>query len=181
MVASVVDDLRRFRFPFIASIGVLVGWLFLTDLVSGGGSWSAVVTLFVGLAYFAAGSATGRPSAFWLQLGAGLLIGGSLLFWWHSGDLEWSLVAIVGILYIGVAHGTGRSSWAVLGTLGLVFAAGHFAIEWTRVGIPFLFGGANPASGPRGFVPSLVFAFLGFLLVALGLAVGRRRARLQPE
>jgi hypothetical protein len=181
VLASVVDDLRRFRFPFLASIGVLVGWLFLTDLVSGGGSWSAVVTFAVGLAYLAAGSATRRPSAFWLQLGAGALIGGSLLYWWHSGDLEWSLVAVVGLVYIGIAHASARSSWAVLGTLGLVFAAGHFAIEWTRVGIPFLSGVANPASGPRGFVPSLVFAFLGFLLVALGLAVGRRRARLQAE
>jgi hypothetical protein len=181
VLASVFDDLRRFRFPFIAAIGVVVGWLFLTDLVSGGGSWSAVVTLVVGLAYVAAGSASSRPSAFWLHLAAGALIGGSLLFWWHSGDFEWSLVAIAAIVYVAVAHGTGRSSWAVLGTVGLVLAAGHFAIEWTRVGIPFLFSGANPSNGPRGYVPSLVFAFVGFLLVALGLLTARRRARLQPE
>jgi hypothetical protein len=69
----------------------------------------------------------------------------------------------------------------VLGTVGLVLAAGHFAIEWTRVGIPFLFSGANPSNGPRGYVPSLVFAFVGFLLVSLGLLTARRRARLQPE
>jgi hypothetical protein len=181
VLASVFDDLRRFRFPFIAAIGVVVGWLFITDLVSGGGSWSAVVTLAVGLAYLAAGSTTTRPSAFWLHLGAGALIGGSLLYWWHSGDLEWALVAVAALLYVAVAHRSGRSSWAVLGTVGLLLAAGHFAIEWTRLGIPFLIAGANPSNGPRGYVPSLVFAFVGFLLVALGLAVARRRDHLQPE
>jgi hypothetical protein len=69
----------------------------------------------------------------------------------------------------------------VFGTVGLVLAAGHFATEWTRLGIPFIFSGASPSSGPRGYVPSLVFAFVGFLLVALGLLTTRRRARLQPE
>src|SRR5262249_26972950 len=38
---------RRFRFPFIALITLTARWLFLTDVVSGGGSWSAVVTLLI--------------------------------------------------------------------------------------------------------------------------------------
>src|SRR3954454_20404383 len=66
VLAAVFDDMRRFRFPFIASIGVFVGWLFVTDLVSGGGNWSAVVTLFVGLAYFIGGLVSDKPSSFWL-------------------------------------------------------------------------------------------------------------------
>jgi hypothetical protein len=177
VLASVFADLRRFSFPFIASIGVLFGWLFITDLISGGGNWSAVVTLFVGFAYFAAGSASDRPSAFWLHFAAGSLIGGSLLYWWHSGDLKWALISVASLVYVGIARRTGRSSWAVFASLGLLMAGAHFATEWSQG------HGGDGASNPltpfvsvdvRGWVPPLVFAFVGFLLVALGLS--RRRA-----
>jgi hypothetical protein len=174
VLVAAIDDTRRFRFPFITAITGLVTWLFVTDLVSGGGGWSAVVTLLVGLAYLAAGSASGRPSAFWLHFWAGLLIGGSLLYWWHSGDWRWALVSVVALVYVAIAHRTGRSSWAVFGTFGLLAAASHYAQEWERGR-----GGAGfvPLVGQlsyRGWVPPLVFAFTGFLLVALGLALARR-------
>ena len=174
ILASVFADLRRFKFPFIASIGVFVGWLFLTDLISGGGSWSAVVTFFVGLAYFAAGSASDRPTAFWLHFAAGALTGGSLLYWWHSGDLKWALIAVASVVYVGIARRTRRSSWAVFATVGLLTAGAHFANEWSRG-----HGGSSSILSPfvpvdvRGWAPPLVFAFVGFLLVALGLS--RRR------
>ena len=51
--AAAIDDMRRFKFPFIASIAVFVGWFFVIDLLSGGGNWTACVTLFVGLVYLA--------------------------------------------------------------------------------------------------------------------------------
>jgi hypothetical protein len=175
VLLAAFDDRRRFRFPFITSLIVLVGWLFVTDLVSGGGSWSAVVTLVVGLAYLGAGSATEQPPAFWLHLGAGVLIGGSLLYWFHGGDFRWALIAIASLLYIGNAHRTGRSSWAVLGALGLLAASTHFASEWSHTpafGIVTLQG----VQTTRDWVPPLVYAFTGFLLVALGLAVARRRS-----
>ena len=175
VLASVSADLRRFRFPFIAAIGVLVGWIFLTDLLSGGGSWSAVVTLLVGLAYLAVGSASDRPTAFWFHFAAGGLVGGSLLYWWNSGDFEWALVAVASLVYISIARRTARSSWAVFGTIGLLLATTHYANEWSHSG-----GGVGGVAGLaafpaviRGWVPPLVFAFTGFLLVALGLA--RRR------
>lgn len=172
ILMSVFADLRRFAFPFIASIGVLVGWLFVTDLISGGGSWSAVVTLLVGLVYTAAGGTGDRPTAFWLHLAAGALIGGSILYWWHSGDLEWALVAVASLVYVGIAHLTGRSSWAVFATIGLLAAATHFANEWSR-GHGGSFVTQFVPVDVRGWVPPLVFAFVGFLLVALGIA--RRR------
>ena len=165
---------RRFEFPFIAAISTVVGWLFVTDLVSGGGEWSVVVTLLVGLFYFAAGSARDDPSAFWLELVGGVLIGGSLLYWWHTSDWQWALVAVAALVYVGLARRTGRSSWAVLATIGLLAAATHFTIGWTRVGVPFLGGGA--AAPPRLWVPPVVFAFVGFLLVSLGLRTGRGEA-----
>ena len=176
VLAAAFDDRRRFEFPFITSILVFVGWLFVTDLLSGGGAWSAVVTLGVGLVYFAAGAAGERPSAFWLHLAAGVLIGGSLLYWWHAGDLRWALIAAASVVYVAIAHRTSRSSWAVLGALGLLAASTHFAQEWARgnvAAIPFL--GVSSVHY-NAWVPPLVFAFTGFLLVALGLAVARRRS-----
>ena len=180
VLAAVVDDSRRFRFPLIASIGVLFGWLFVADLISGGGSWTAVVSLAVGLVYLALGTASSRPSAFWLHAGSGVLIGGSLLYWWHSSDWNWALVAVVGLVYIAIADRTRRSSWAVFGSLGLLFAAGHFADSWShgQSRVPGLGSGVGYfVSVPyHGWVPPLVFAFTGFLLLGLGLASRHRRA-----
>jgi hypothetical protein len=176
VLAAVFDDIRRFRFPFIASIGVLVGWLFVTDLISGGGNWSAVVTLFVGLAYFAVGSISDKPSAFWFQLAAGLLIGGSLLYWWHSGDTDWWLISVASLVYVLIGDRTQRSSWAVLATIGFFAAATHFSAAWANGRLSL---SPNVVSTFRGWVPSLVFAFVGFLLVALGL-YSRRRHPAEP-
>jgi len=172
VLAAALDGLRRFRFPLIASISVFAGWAFVTDLVSGGGSWSAVVTLLVGLAYLAAGSVSDRPSAFWLHVAAGLLIGASLLYWWHAGDTSWSLICVASLLYVLLGGATQRSSWAVFGTLGLLAAATHFSAEWTSGTLSL---STTVVGTFRGWVPSLVFAFVGFLLVALGLHVRRRR------
>ena len=114
VLAAALDDMRRFRFPFIASIAVVVGWFFVLDLLSAGGNWSAVVTLLVGLAYLVAGAAAGsRPTGFWLHLAAGALIGGSLLYWWHSTDTDWALVSVAALVYVWIAYASKRSSWAV--------------------------------------------------------------------
>jgi hypothetical protein len=177
VLVAALDDLRRFRFPLIAAISVFVGWIFVTDLISGGGNWSAVVTLVVGLAYFAAGSASDKPSAFWLHLAAGVLIGGSLLYWWHSGDTSWSFISVASLVYVLIGDRTGRSSWAVLGTFGFFAAATHFSAEWASSTLSF---SPSVVSTFRGWVPSLVFAFVGFLLVALGLLSRRRHPADEP-
>jgi hypothetical protein len=185
IVAGAVVELRGYRFPLLVLPACVAAWLFVTDLVSNGGAWSAIVTIVVGLGYLLAGSTLDhgprRPYGFWLHLVAGFLIGGSMLFFWHSVDFKWGLLAIGALVFISVAASTGRSSWAVLGTVGLLLSAGHFAIEWTRVGYSIIFAGVIPSSGSRGWVPPLVYAFVGFLLVALGLRVGRRRALLRSE
>jgi len=171
VLLAVLDDMRRFKFPFIASIGVFVAWLFFTDLISGGGNWSAVVTLFVGLVYFAVGSASDKPSAFWFHFAAGALIGGTFLYWGHSGDTSWSLICVASLVYCLIADRTHRSSWAVFGTIGFLMAATHFAFEWSSGSFVL-----SPAivSSFRGWVPLLVFSFVGFLLVTLGLYARRR-------
>lgn len=175
IVAAVVA-LGIFRFPLLSMVVAFVGWYFVTDVLSSGGNWTATVTLLVGLFYLAvaAGLDGGprRPYGFWLHVVAGLLVGGSLLYFWHSGDTGWTLVFVVGLAYIGLAKLTGRSSWAVLGSFGIYAAAVHFGEKWARATIS-LFGGS--ATSQREWVPPIVLAAVGFLFVLLGLGLERRR------
>jgi hypothetical protein len=181
VVAAALAALRVFRFPLLVAVVAGVGWYLVTDLVSNGGDWSATVTFLVGVVFLVAARrfdrGPSRPYGFWLHVAAGLTIGGSLLWFWHSGDFEWSLVSLTAILYIGYAWVLDRSSWAVLGAFGLFLAAAHFAAEWgsAQIAAPVLGGLLSGAGGNRWAGP-LVYAFLGFLLVVLGLIVERRRA-----
>jgi hypothetical protein len=158
------DDRRRFDFPFVTLISALVGWFFVIDLITSGGNWTAFVTLVIGLVYLIAGSVSDKPSAFWLHLVGGALIGGSFVYWWHTSDAQWALISIVSLVYVLIAYATKRSSWAVLGTVGFFAATIHYV-----VGSPF----AVVQEGIAGWAPSVAFACLGFWLVLLGLR-GRR-------
>jgi hypothetical protein len=169
VLAAALGDMRRFKFPFIASIAVFVGWFFVVDLLSGGGNWTAVLTLLVGIVYLMAGAASDGPAGFWLHFAAGLLIGGSFLYWWHSTNFDWALISVAALFYVAVAYGSKRSSWAVFATLGLLAAGSHFASAWSHKTTVSL-GGFSVSSSVQGWVPALVFAFVGFLLVFLGLA-----------
>jgi hypothetical protein len=168
--------LRRFRFPLLVAHLAGAVWLFVVDLVSNGGGWTTIVSLLVGLAFLVAAvrldRGERRPYGFWLHVAAGLATGGAILHWLeHGGTLEWVLVALFGVGYVLVATPLRRSSWAVLGTVGLFAAAEHLTIHWVRAGI-FSF----PGGGVRLWVPPLVFSCLGALLVALGLASALRPA-----
>ena len=158
------DDRRRFGFPFITLISALVGWFFVVDLITSGGSWTAFVTLVIGLVYLIAGAVSDKPSAFWLHLVGGALIGGSFVYWWHTSDAQWALISIVSLVYVLIAYATKRSSWAVLGTVGFFAATIHYV-----VGSPL----AVVRQGVAGWAPSVAFACLGFWLVLLGMR-GRR-------
>jgi hypothetical protein len=175
LLSAALNATRRFEFPFTSAIAVFVCWIFVIDLLSSGGNWTAWVTLFVGLVYFAFGAAMDSPASFWLHLAAGLLIGGSLLYWWHSSTFDWILIAFVSLIYIGIAHGSKRSSWAVFGTLGLFAVTAHFSDKWSHNHV-VLSPSPESVSAFSGWVPPLVFSILGGVLVALGLGKRHRRA-----
>jgi hypothetical protein len=171
------DARRRFRFPFIRLISAVVGWFFLIDLITAGGNFTAAVTLVVGLAYLLAGWIGSSPSKFWLHLVGGLLIGGAVLYWWHTSDGDWAGVSVVALLFVMLAYLTKRSSWAVLGTIGFFGATVHYI-----VGSPTSLVGnlvAGNSSGISGWSPALAFGLLGFWLVLLGF-MGRRRPDAVP-
>jgi uncharacterized membrane protein (UPF0136 family) len=176
-IAAIAAALVRFRFPLLVAQLTVAVWLFVTDLISGGGEWSAVVTLLVGCCFLGVGllldlGAT-RPYGFWFHLAAGLLIGGSVVHLLHSGTIEWLLIAIASIAYVGLAQLFGRSSWAVLGALGLLLASAALTRDWTGISVSLF--GPTGGEGGRGWVPPLVFGCTGALLVLLGLAAARRR------
>lgn len=171
--------LARFRFPLLVLQLVLALWLFVTDLISGGGDWSAAVTLLVGCCYLGAALlldlGSTRVYGLWLHVAAGLLIGGSIIYLMHHGTVEWLLIAAAAVVYIWLAQLFGRSSWAVLGAVGLLIAASELTFTWTNLHVSFL--GPSRGAGGRAWVPPLVFACAGALLVVLGLLVARRRER----
>ncbi len=174
ILVAAVNDRRRWGFPFITLITAVVGWFFITDFVSNGGEWTYVVSLLVGLAYLVGGWVSGKPSAFWLHLVGGVLIGATLLHWWHSGDTDWALISAASLVYVAIAYMTKRSSWAVLGSIGFFGATLHYlfstatttSIAGLPIGVPSI----------SGWAPSVAFACLGFWLVLLGVA-GRSRGQ----
>src|SRR5205823_8387268 len=78
VVASAVA-LRIFRFPLLVLVVAASAWFFVTDLVSGGGDWSAIVTIAYGLALLAVAmgydNRGSRIYGFWLHVVAGLPLG----------------------------------------------------------------------------------------------------------
>jgi hypothetical protein len=137
------------------------------------------VTFAVGLGFLLAGAIVdggpNRPYGMWLHVGAGLTIGGSIIWFLHGGDVEWSLVAVGGVLFIGMAETSGRSSWAVLGSIGILAAGVHFATSLAHVQVTLF--GAAPSSHGRGWAPAVVFAVTGGLLMLLGGALAQRSVR----
>src|SRR6185437_9822495 len=160
---------------------LLVGvYLLVTDVISGGGNWSAFVTLVIGLVYLGVGvsvdGGSRRPYGFWWHLVSGLLVGGALLFWWHSSETDWALLATASVAFMLIAGTTWRSSWAVLGAAGFLAASTHWTIEWVNTGFSF-FSGEPPE---RTWVPFVVLAVVGFFFVLVGLYLGWRRGRHAP-
>ncbi|MDX6387305.1 MAG: hypothetical protein QOD85_1107, partial [Gaiellaceae bacterium] len=177
-LAAALVALRLYRFPLLVLIAVSTGWYFITDLLSGGGGWSAVVTFVIGLTYLAVAVSLDvgerHPYAFWLHVGAGLTIGGSLIYFLHHGDFEWALIALGGLAYVALAERLGRSSWAVLGAVGILASATHFARNDAFIGLVPFVGFGSSASAWRG---PIVFAVAGLVLMALGgLLAARQRA-----
>jgi hypothetical protein len=193
LILVVALMLRRiWRFPFIGLISAVAAWFFVTDFISNGGWWTYVVTFFIGLIYLAAGTAIDKPSAFWLHFVGGLLIGVPLLHWFDKSNFDFAVILVVSVIYVLIAYGTRRSSWAVFASYGFFVATLHYvgASPGSVAGGPFGVGGGGECtstpsgqichsigpSGPSLWGLALGLGLLGFWLVFLGLLGRRRRA-----
>jgi hypothetical protein len=179
-------------FPFIGLISAVVGWFFVTDFISNGGTWTYIVSLLIGLLYLVAGTVMDRPSAFWLHFVGGLLIGVPILHWFDKSDFDFAIVLIVSVIFVLIAYATRRSSWAVFASVGFFAATIHYAggSPSAVAGGPFGLGGGQECTGspvgtichsigpssPAPWALALAFGLLGFWLVFLGMLGRRPRA-----
>ena len=174
--------IARFQFPLLVLPVALVGWFFLVDLVSGGGTWSAIVSIFVGFVFMLIGAAADRAYGMWIHVIAGLAIGGAFLYLWNSATWEWILIGLIALLFFLIAGGLDRSSYAVLGAIGLFLSWSYFVEKWTdaEVSNPIFEGVSTPGFSSDSGEPSvwgaaLLYALFGLALVAIGLWLERRR------
>ena len=182
--------LRIFRFPLLVLVVAASAWFFVTDLISGGGDWSAIVTIAYGLALLgvALGYDTGesRIYGFWLHVVSGLTIGGGLLWFFHDGDWDWVVIGVAALAYILLGDRLLRSSWVVLAAWGLLQVTTHFAGKWAAIGVftyfplglvlfPFLGVGGFEQRHDRSWLAPLSYAILGLVLIAIAQLLARRR------
>jgi hypothetical protein len=180
LVAAAFVALRIFRFPLLVLIGVTALWFLITDLLSSGGDWSATVTLVVGLILMAVAVGVDRTYGFWVHVVAGSTIGGALLWFSHTSNTDWVLIGLASLLYVWIASGLGRSSYAVLGAFGLLLTTSHFVDKW--FGPPpfpfFFFTGSEKHFQPWAI--ALSYAVYGLVLMLLGVWLARRRQPPEP-
>ena len=196
VLASIIA-LRIFRLPLLVFAVTATTWFFVTDLISGGGSWSAIVTIAYGLILLAVAVSfdTGgsRIYGFWLHVVSGLTIGGGLLWFFHEGDFDWIVIAIVALLYVALGDRLMRSSWVVLAAWGLFQVTTHFAEKWVEVGFfaffplgfvlfPFFGYGSDgyEENQEHMWAGAFSYAVLGLVLIGIGLLIARRRRGVIP-
>jgi LPXTG-motif cell wall-anchored protein len=190
LVVAAAVALRLFGFPLLVFVITAGSWYFVTDLISDGGDWSAVVTLVVGVVFLVVARAMDADGstirAFWVHVVAGLTIGGGLLWFLHDGDVDFALVALAGLAYVLLGDRLLRSSWAVLGAWGILQSAAHYADKWSDISsgffFPFffLFPFSLSFEGESGekhhqWAAAMVFAAAGLVLIGLALLLARRR------
>lgn len=176
IIVTALILLARFHFPLLVLPVTAFSWFFIVDLISNGGDWSAVVSIFVGFFLLLIGAGVDRAYGFWVQVVAGLAIGGGFLWLWHSAGWEWILIAIISLFYFLLAGGLDRSSYAVLGAFGLFLAWSHFVEKWLDSSLL-----DSAFSGERTNVwgRALLYSLYGFVLVLIGLWLERRRPAAQ--
>jgi hypothetical protein len=197
--AAAVLALFVFRFSLLVFAVAASAWFFITDLVSNGGDWSAVVTILVGVTLFlgalVADAGGPTPGAFWLHVVSGLTVGGGLLWFFHESDVDWILVAAAALGYIAIGDQLARSSWIVLGAWGLLQTATHFADKWSDtlagdfffpLGVLFFpffaFAEDLTVTGTEEhrWAGPLIYLVLGLAFFALALVLARRRRERIP-
>ena len=189
-VVASAAALRTFRFPLLVFAVAATGWFFITDLLSGGGNWSATVTIAYGLVLLslavASDSGGSRIYGFWLHVVAGLTIGGGLLWFFHDGDFDWIVIAFVALGYIALGDRLVRSSWVVLAAWGLLQVTTHFADKWAGVRdlaffplglllVPFFGFSTSEGSHPRPWLAALSYAIVGLAFIVIAQLIARRR------
>jgi hypothetical protein len=182
IVAGALLALRRFRAPLLVLPIALTFWITLGDLASSAFSWAnaeETVSLAIGALLAVAGVAVDRsgrrPYGFWLHAVAGVAFGGGVLSL-VSDDAGWVLVGVLALAYVAAAYWLERSSYAVLGAVGILATTTYFSLDAVSVVSNVFLGGG--ASEIEPWQVALWFVAAGLLIGVLGLAgdgLGRLR------
>jgi hypothetical protein len=178
-IGAALAALRRFRAPLLVLPIAVVFWLALVDPGA-----EEIMSIVAGLILVAAGHAVDRadrrPYGFWLHFVGGTAFGVGVLGL-IDGDAGWVVVGLLSIAYVVGAYAFGRSSYAVLGAIGILATTTHFiqdGLAFVGVFVPFEIG--NPQGGIDPWQIALYYVCAGLLILALGL-VGERFARLRGD
>jgi hypothetical protein len=193
VVAAGLGALRLFRFPLLVLPIAAVFWYAVVDNVAvivrdkPGEDTYAALSIVAGLLLVAAGIVLDRSDrgsyALWPHVAGGLAVGGGVLELLDHGNWRWALAGLISLVFVAAARVLARSSYAVIGALGILIVGAHFIEKWFSVPPPFPFlffygfdedGSSDTWKGPFGYmVLGLVLVALGFLLERLP----RRAAR----
>jgi hypothetical protein len=185
-VGAALVALRRFRAPVLLLPVTVTVWFAIQDLGSlfawedAGEALSLVVGAVLMVAGIAIDRAGLRPFAFWPHLIGGLAFGGaaaSLV----GGDAGWTLLGLLSLGFVAAGYALGRSSYAVLGALGILATTTYFiqdALSYVGLFVPFDVGGAESVREP--WQVALYYVAAGLFVFALGL-VGERAARADDD
>jgi len=186
------------RFPLLMLLVTAAGWLFVNDLVSNGGGWSAVVTLLYGFVLLGVAALRGRsPETLWLHVASALSIGGAVVWFCHSTSRDVAVLTVVAAVFVAFGILVRRSSWAVVGAYGLYVVVAYWGALWARprgvdartsaslaafslpLPAPLTFLAFGSAFA-RAWAYPVVYALLGLALTALALFAGAREQRASP-
>jgi hypothetical protein len=176
VVAGSLAALARFRAPILVLPAVLAFWFAVVDL-SRVGSWDEageVLSVVAGLLLIADGVVVDRLGrrayGFWQHAVGGLAAGGGLAL--LAGDV-WALTAVIALGFIAAAFMLGRSSYAVLGAVGILIATTLFAVEPRSIVGTFVpFFPPGEASTLEDWQVALAYLVAGLLIAGIGV-VGR--------
>jgi hypothetical protein len=188
-VVAGLAALARFRFPLLVLPVASTLLLALVDIgttIVGADTGTGAATVFAAigggllvLTGIALDRTDRRPYGFWLHVVGGIAIGEVLLYLSDRGELGWVVVALGSVVYVIAARVLARSSYAVLGAIGVMVVATHWIGKWLgTVAVPLPFFGAKGGGGdrPEPWQVSLSYVAVGVVLVLLGRLALREEA-----
>lgn len=181
-IGAALVALRRFRAPLLILPIAVTLWITLVDLgsVLDWGASEEVLSLVAGVGLMLAGLVVDRarrePYAFWLHAVGGVAFGIGVLSL-VEGDLGWALVGLLSLAYVAIAYRHERSSYAVLGAIGILATTTYFTLNGFSVVGAFLpFGSGEVEEGLEPWQTALSFVAAGLIIVLLGLLHDRLRS-----
>lgn len=179
-IAASLVALRRFRAPLPMLPLSVTLWFALIDLgsLSSDDLVGEVLLVLVGLGLIALAVALDRagrsPYGLWPHLVGALSFGGGVLSL-VDGDLGWVLVGLLSLAYVAAAYLLARSSYAVLGAIGILITTTYFTFDAVGLVGQFLPFGGGPVEGEASepWQVALWFVAAGLGIVGLGLSEDR--------